>query len=284
MAPVVEQQTSLARGVTSFPRRALRSRKLSGIWTRLGLTGFLLPLGIMVAWAIASQTGRLDPALFSSPREVVDELASLVRSGTLPAHLQATFGRVLTGFVFGLAAGTLLGTLTGSVPLIRRLLDPMVQALRSVPSMAWVPLFILWLGIQEGPRVCLIAVGAFFPVYLGVMNGISDVDRKLVEVGRACGFRGWRLVRAVTLPACLPAYLLGARHALGLAWMFVVAAEIMGASRGLGFLLVDGQTTGRPGRILASVCLFALCGKLTDGALAFVSRRLLKWQDVVVRR
>jgi len=127
--------------------------------------------------------------------------------------------------------------------------------------------------------VTLIAVGAFFPVYLNTMAGIQQVDRKLVEVARIHGYGGLALVWRVLLPAMLPAYVTGLRGGLGLAWMFVVAAEFMGASEGLGFLLIDGQQTGRPAHIIAAILLFALFGKLSDLLLAAVSRRFVAWQD-----
>jgi sulfonate transport system permease protein len=125
----------------------------------------------------------------------------------------------------------------------------------------------------------LIAVGAFFPIYLNVMAGIQQVDRKLVEVARMHGYRGAALVRHVLLPATLPFYVTGLRSGLGLAWMFVVAAEFMGASEGLGYLLIDGQQTGRPANIIASILLFALFGKLSDMALAALARPFVAWQD-----
>jgi ABC-type proline/glycine betaine transport system permease subunit len=136
------------------------------------------------------------------------------------------------------------------------------------------------LGIGESSKIALIALGVFFPVYLNLMNAVQSVDRKLVEVGLANGFRGFALVKKIVLPASLPAYLVGLRQGLSLGWMFVVAAEIMGASRGLGYLLIDGQTTGRPAIMIASVILFAICGKLSDGLLATLSERWLYWQDV----
>jgi sulfonate transport system permease protein len=148
-----------------------------------------------------------------------------------------------------------------------------------VPSLAWVPLFILWLGIYELSKVTLIAAGVFFPVYLNLMSGIQSVDRKLVEVGRVYRLSGLKLVRRVLLPATLPAYFVGLRSGLGLGWMFVIAAELMGASKGLGFLLLDGQMTSRPQVIIGSLVLFAILGKLTDVVLVAVGDRFVGWQD-----
>jgi sulfonate transport system permease protein len=181
---------------------------------------------------------------------------------------------VTAGFLLGAVVATALGIVTGASPGLRALLDPMLQALRNIPSMAWIPLFLLWLGIQEASKVTLIAVGAFFPVYLNLLQGILHIDPRLVEVGRVYGYRRLGLVWHILLPATLPAYLVGLRGGLGLAWMFVVAAEIMGASRGLGYVMVDGQTSSRADLILASLILFALLGKATDSLLVLVGRRL----------
>jgi sulfonate transport system permease protein len=210
---------------------------------------------------------------------VLRAFGDLWLSGELWGHIEITLLRVLLGFLLGTAVATVLGALTGYSALWRRLLDPTFQALRSIPSFAWIPLFVLWLGIFEASKLTLIAVGAFFPVYLNTMAGIQQVDRKLVEVARIHGYGGAALVRRVLLPATLPAYVTGLRGGLGLAWMFVVAAEFMGASEGLGFLLIDGQQTGRPANIIAAVLLFAVFGKASDLALAALGRRFVSWQD-----
>jgi len=148
-----------------------------------------------------------------------------------------------------------------------------------VPSIAWVPLFILWMGIFETSKVALIAVGVFFPVYLGVAGAIEGIDRKLIEVGQVFRLDRWAMIRRVMLPAVLPAWIISLRSGLGLGFMFVVAAEFMGASEGLGFLLVDGQQMGKPAQILAAIITFAVLGKLADGVLVMISKPLLLWQD-----
>jgi sulfonate transport system permease protein len=186
---------------------------------------------------------------------------------------------VAAGFGFGVVAGTLLGAFAGYSALMHRLLDPTLQALRAIPSIAWIPLFILWLGIFETSKVALIAVGVFFPVYLGVMGAIVAVDRKIVEVGRIFRLSGPALVRRILLPAVLPAYVVSLRAGLGLGWMFVVAAEFMGASEGLGYLLVDGQQLGKPAQIVAAILAFAMLGKATDTILSLSAEPFLRWQD-----
>lgn len=241
--------------------------------------GAVLPVALLLLWEALARAGALPPNLLPAPSRVLATIGELARTGELWPHLGHTLMRVALGFGLGGALATVLGALTGYLPLVRRLLDPLLQGLRNIPSLAWVPLFILWLGIYETSKVTLIAVGVFFPVYLGIMTGIQHVDRKLVEVGRVYRLSGLALVRRVFLPATLPAYLVGLRNGLSLGWMFVVAAEIMGATKGLGFLLIDGQMTGRPQIILASILLFAVLGRSTDALLALLSRRLLRWQD-----
>jgi sulfonate transport system permease protein len=243
------------------------------------LRGLILPLLLLVLWELGSRAGLLPPNKYSSPSAVFREMWDLAASGERAGHIAITLYRVCIGFVAGTAAATLLGSLTGYSKLVRELLDPTIQALRNVPSIAWVPLFIVWLGIYETSKITLIAVGVFFPVYLNLMSGIQNVDRKLVEVGRMYRLSGFRLVQRVLLPATLPSYLVGLRSGLGLGWMFVVASELMGASRGLGYLLIDGQMTGRVQVVIGSIVLFAILGKLTDLALGRLSQRLTGWQD-----
>lgn len=257
-----------------------RLRRSSRWWQSATFQGSILPGILLLSWELLSQLGVFPPNLMPAPSVVLATLWKLAIDGQLLGHIGITLYRVFAGFLLGGGLATIIGALTGYSRSFRQFLDPLFQALRSIPSLAWVPLFILWLGIQEPSKIALIAVGVFFPVYLNLMTGVQEVDRKLVEVGKVYRLSNWESITRVFLPATLPAYLVGLRSGLGLGWMFVVAAEIMGASQGLGFLLVDGQTTGRPAIILGSILLFAVLGKVTDAILAGVGRRLLHWQDV----
>jgi sulfonate transport system permease protein len=248
------------------------------------LLGLLLPTLITLAWEGACRGGLVPPNLLPAPSAIALTLYRLAANGDLWLHLGATCYRLVFGFVLGTALGTVFGAATGASPLARSLLDPMIQGLRSVPSIAWVPLFILWLGIFEASKVTLIAVGVFFPVYLNLMLGIAQVDRKLIEVGRIHRLSRFDQIRRILLPAALPAYITGLRSGLGLGWMFVIAAELMGASEGVGFLLIDGQQTGRPALVIGAILLFALLGKLSDLVLARAGKALLAWQDVAETR
>jgi sulfonate transport system permease protein len=246
--------------------------------------GLLLPVGVALVWEIVVWLGLSNGRLVPPPSKIFATIAELARSGELTHHVVATLSRVFAGFGLGVVAGTLLGAVSGYWGLARRLLDPTVQALRAIPSIAWVPLFVLWLGIFETSKVALIAVGVFFPVYLGVMGAILSVDRKIVEVGRIFRLSGPAMIRRILLPAVLPAYVVALRVGLGLGWMFVVAAEFMGASEGLGYLLIDGQQLGKPAQILAAIVIFAVLGKTTDWLIEIGFAPLLRWQDAFGRQ
>ena len=241
--------------------------------------GLLLPVGLALFWEIWVGLGYSNGRLVPPPTKIFATVTELARSGELSRHIIATLTRVAAGFGLGVAAGTILGAISGYWGLARQLLDPTVQALRAIPSIAWVPLFILWLGIFETSKIALIAVGVFFPVYLGVMGAILSVDRKIVEVGRIFRLSGPAMIRRILLPAVLPAYVVALRVGLGLGWMFVVAAEFMGASEGLGYLLIDGQQLGKPATIVAAIVAFAILGKTTDALLALASAPFLRWED-----
>jgi len=142
-----------------------------------------------------------------------------------------------------------------------------------------VPLFILWLGIFETSKLALIGLGVFFPVYLGILSAIQSVDRKLIEVGRVFGLSPTGIAMRITWPAVMPVWIASLRTGLGLGFMFVVAAELMGASEGLGYLLLDGQQMGRADSILVAMIVFALLGKASDSVLVALSRPVLRWQD-----
>lgn len=250
-------------------------------WTRYAkpALGLIVPVVLAVGWELAVRFGLSNGRLVPPPSVIYATFMELAQTGELQRHAAATMARVAAGFGLGVAAGTVLGAITGYSALTRRLLDPTLQALRAIPSIAWVPLFILWLGIFEASKVTLIAVGVFFPVYLGVMGAVVSVDRKVVEVGRAFRLSGVQMVRRILLPAVLPSYVVALRSGLGLGWMFVVAAEFMGASEGLGFLLVDGQQLGKPAQIVAAIVAFAVLGKLTDWLIVGLTAPLLRWED-----
>lgn len=270
--------TDTSRPGRAFAGLAKRPARLTVPAPRL-LLGLAAPAALLVLWELLIRFGVVTGRLTPPPSKIFATIGALASSGELATHVAATLARVGLGFAIGAAAGTLAGAITGATPFLRRLLDPTLQALRAIPSIAWVPLFILWLGIFEASKIALIAVGVFFPVYLGVMGAILSIDRKTLEVGRVFRLSRVETVRRILLPAVLPSWIVSLRSGLGLGFMFVVAAEFMGASEGLGYLLVDGQQLGKPDQILAAIIVFALLGKLCDALLVGAAKPFLRWQD-----
>jgi sulfonate transport system permease protein len=276
------QAWSSHQGAAALAAPSLAEKRRAFDWRVL--LGFFLPVAVALLWEAAVRFGLAQGRLVPPPSRIVATLWGLSETGELWAHVWATLWRVAVGFVTGAAAGIVFGALSGSSRTVRQIVDPTLQALRAIPSIAWVPLFILWLGIFEASKVALIAVGVFFPVYLGIAGAILSVDRKLVEVGHVFRLSRVKLAWRILLPAVLPEAVISLRSGLGLGFMFVVAAEFMGASEGLGYLLVDGQQMGKPDQILAAIIAFALLGKAADSLLLLVTRPLVRWQDVVRER
>lgn len=261
----------------ALPAAGGKPRKPRKLSLRLPL-GLLLPVLVLAGAELAVRTGLVPANLMPAPSEIAATLGWLATHG-LGGHLVSSCLRVALGFGIGAALALVLGAAVALQSRVARLLDPSFQALRAIPSLAWVPLLLLWFGIDETPKLILIAIGAFFPVYMGVVSGIRGVDRKLIEVGRLYRLSPLMLARRVLLPAALPAVLTGLRNGLSLAWMFMVAAELIAASQGLGYLLTDGRESSRADIMLAAIFLLALLGKASDGAMGALERRLLAWRD-----
>ncbi|VWC60359.1 ABC transporter permease [Burkholderia lata] len=241
---------------------------------RWRIAGLALPFAALALLEVVVRQGWLPNHLVPAPTEILDTLAHLGIT-RVARHVGASTLRVAAGFAAGAGFALVVGAAMGLSRRIDALFEPTFQALRAIPSLAWVPVLLLWLGIDEAPKITLIAIGAFFPVHLAVVAGIRDVDRKLVELGAVYRLGPLALFRRILLPAALPQIVTGLRTGLSLAWMFMVAAELIAATRGLGFLLSDGRETGRPDLVFGAILLLALLGKLTDGAMARIESHWL---------
>lgn len=241
------------------------------------LAGLIVPVLLLVIWQLATAvTGYFSPSQLPPPVDVMTALGGLLRRGELWTHLEASGSRVLVGYLAGTGAALTLGSLVGLSVTLRRLLAPTVAAFRTVPSLAWVPLLLLWFGIDETPEILMVGIGAFFPVYTTTASALSHVDSQLLEVGRAYGRHGASLLTTVMLPAAAPELVNGLRLGLANAWLFVVAAELIASSQGLGFLLIDSQNTGRTDVMLLAIVLLAALGKLSDASLGAVENRMVR--------
>lgn len=240
----------------------------------------VVPLGLLLVWHLVTAVlGVFAPYQLPSPASVwaaAVELATRENGPNLWTHIQISVQRVLLGFAFGALVGLLAGAVVGLSRWGQTLFSGTIGAVRAIPSLGWVPLLVLWVGINEDSKVLLVAIGAFFPVYTTAAAALRHVDPHLVEAGRAFGLRGPALLTRVQLPAATPGVVAGLRLGLAQAWLFLVAAELLAASMGLGFLLTDSANNGRVDRILLSLVTLALLGKLTDALIGVAERRLLK--------
>ncbi len=195
---------------------------------------WIVPVLLIVGWQAASQLGWLSNRVLPAPLAVVEAAWSLAVSGELWRHVWVSTWRALIGLAVGGGLGLLLGLLTGTFRTAATLLDSTLQMVRNIPTLALIPLVILWFGIDETAKLFLVALGVFFPVYLNTYHGIRAVDPGLVEMARSYGLSGWRLYREVILPGALPNILVGVRFSLGLMWVILIVAETISAQSGIG--------------------------------------------------
>ena len=256
-------------------RKPAASGVLSRTWARVAL-GLVVPVLLLGLWQLVSVLGVFSAVQLPSPGAVLTSAADLIERGELGTHIAISTQRVLTGFALGAALGLILGALLGLSKLADVLLGPLFGAVRAVPSLALVPLLILWMGIGEDSKVTLITIGAFFPVFTTVSLALRHVDKNLVEAARAFGLNGLKLLTTVQLPAVVPAVFSGLRLALAQSWLFLVAAELIASSMGLGFLLTDSQNNGRTDRMFLAIVLLAVIGKTTDALLGVAEKWAVK--------
>jgi sulfonate transport system permease protein len=214
----------------------------------------------------------------ASPVAVFDAGRQLWDQGALQNNLLVSLRRVGEGLVLGVGAGVALAVVAGLSRLGEDLLDPVLQAVRAVPILGLVPLAIIWFGVGETPKIFLIALGCAFPVYLNTHAGIRDVDIKLVEAGRTFGLGHWGLVGKVVLPGSLPGFLVGLRFAIVGSWLIIIVAEEINAQNGIGYLIMQAQTTDRTDIMFLGLTVYALLGIVADLTVRLLENRLLRWR------
>ncbi|HBZ92147.1 MAG TPA: ABC transporter permease [Pseudomonas sp.] len=266
---------SRAESLVQTPSRAAWREWLPGL---ASLRGWALPLLLLAVLESVVRLGWIPAYLMPAPSELVLTLWELA-DGPLWTHILASSLRVVAGFAIGASLALVLGSLVGLSRRLEAYLDPTFQALRAVPGLAWVPLLLIWLGIDETSKVTLIAIGSFFPVYLNLVAGIRNVDRKLVEVGEVHGLPRVTTVRRIFVPAAQPYLFTGLRAGLSMGWLCVVSAELLAATEGIGYLLTDGREVSRPDLVLVAIITLAVMGKLSDSLLKTLETRALAWRD-----
>ncbi len=236
------------------------------------------PLAVLGLWQLVCTLGVFTKVEVASPVAVFDAGRQLWDQGSLEPNLVISLQRVAEGLTIGVIVGVVLAVVCGLFWVAEDLMDPVLQAARAVPILGLVPLAIIWFGVAETPKVFLIALGSMFPVYINTYHGIRGVDVKLVEAGQTFGLTRWGLVRRVILPGALPGFLVGLRFALVGSWLIIVVAEEINAQSGIGYLIMQAQTTDRTDIMFLGLAIYAVLGLIADALVRLLERRLLVWR------
>ncbi|MFC7304576.1 ABC transporter permease [Streptomyces monticola] len=236
------------------------------------------PLLLLVLWQLLTSAGVLKADVLASPGTIASVAGDLLSDGQLTSAMGVSLQRVAVGLLLGAVLGTVLALVSGLFRVGEDLVDASVQMLRTVPFVGLIPLFIIWFGIGEAPKVAIITMGVTFPLYLNVYAGIRGVDSQLIEAGQSLGLSRWGLVRHVVLPGALPGAMTGLRYSLGVAWLALVFAEQVNADSGIGFLMVQARDFLRTDVIVVCLIVYAFLGLLADFVVRTLERLLLQWR------
>lgn len=259
--------------VRPAPARAHRGFPLPR-WARR----LIAPLVVLGLWQLICSEGVFTPIELASPVAVVDAGRELWAEGQFQSNLIISLERVAVGLALGLAIGVTLSVLSGLFHWGEDLIDPLVQAARSVPILGLLPLVVIWFGIGEAPKIFLIALGVTFATYINTYAAIRGVDMKLIEAGKTFGLNRFGLIRRIILPGSLPGFLVGLRLSLVHSWLIIVVAEQINAKSGIGYLINAAQTWGRTDIILLGCTVYAVLGLLADFLVRRLEHSLLAWR------
>lgn len=268
-------QPAFASARDGLPRTPPLAAVCAGLRTAVEYA--LLPLAAVGAWQVASATELVPAVAMPPPSRVARAFLALLASGELARHVAVSLGRVLAGSAAAAALAIVLGTAIGLSRRLERSTDLILQVLRPIPPIAWIPLAIVWFGIGEASKLYIIFLGAFFPILVSVVTGIRQTERRFVELARVLEIPRLRFVRHVVLPGATPIVMSALRVGLGVAWMCVVAAELIAASRGVGYLIMDARQLSQPDVVLVGMITIGVVGKAMDIVLIRVERRVLRW-------
>lgn len=273
-------------GFKPSPSRStgLKPRSRSGARTRLG-PGPAIPfglqigsLGLLVLWTLGSALGLIDPRVLSAPWTVVEAFGKLIAEGRLQEHFAISAWRAVTGLVIGVAIGTVLAIIAGLSRIGEAIIDGPVQIKRAVPTLALIPLLMLWFGIGEEMKIITIVLAVIVPIYIHTHSALRGIDSRYVELAETLNLSRWDFVRQVVLPGALPGFLLGLRFAVTLCWVSLVVVEQVNATSWLGYMINLARTYGQTEIIIAGIVVYAVLGLASDAAVRLFERRALSWR------
>lgn len=262
---------------TASPPRG-RPRKRLGPGRPIPYAWALGPLLLLAVWAAGSGAGLIDPRALPSPWAIAGTTGDLIADGRLQSNLATSAQRAALGLAFGIAAGLLLAVVAGLSRLGEGIVDGPVQIKRAIPSLALIPLLILWFGIGETMKVVTITLGVFVPIYIHTHNGLRTIDNRYAELAETVRLSRLQFVRHVVLPGALPGFLLGLRFGVTAAWLSLVVVEQVNATSGLGYMMELARTYGQTDIIIVGLVVYGLLGLGSDALVRLVERRALSWR------
>lgn len=243
---------------------------------------WISPLVAVLLWELGARLGLIPARVLPPPSTVAATLWRLIVDGELPYHLSVSLGRAGAGLAIGASLGVALALAAGLSRRGEAAIDPIIQLKRTIPTLALTPLFIIWFGIGEEPKILLIAFATIFPVYLNLVNGIRGIDVRLIEAARTLGLSRTEIVTHIVLPGAMPALLLGLRYALGVAVLVLVVAEQINAPAGLGALINRARDFTQTDVIVVCVIVYAVLGLAGDALVRAVERKVLAWRPTIL--
>lgn len=241
-------------------------------FARQSLNFIISILLLIIIWQLLITFGGYDEALFPAPATVFASLIELIRSGRLIEDIIVSLGRFATGYVLAIIPAIIFGLILGRLPAVWKFFDPIVQVLRPVSPVAWSPFIVLWFGIGNIPAIVIIFIAAFFPVLLTTVAGAGKVDASYIKIAQNLEVSKLEFLTKFVFPAAFPTIVNGLRVAVGTAWIFLVAGEMVGSQSGLGFLIVDSRNTLNLANVLAGIIVIGMLGFLLDRLISLFEK------------
>ena len=255
-------------GIRNFWQAGLKNRALP----------WVVPVAVLVLWQTGSWLGAFPETLLPSPRVILKALWEITSSGELLKNLLITFRRVLIGLSLGVAIGFVLGVLTGTFKIFDAIFSPLIIMFRQIPMFAWIPMIILAFGIEEQSKIVFITIGTFYPMVINTYDGMKNVAKKFLEVGRVFQYSRWQMFQKIVLPSAFPSVLAGFRFSVSMSWMLVVGAELLGSSSGIGFMMAWARQLFNMDLVLANVVVVGVIGIFINWGINRLERKILAWR------
>lgn len=262
---------------------APRLHRRLGLGKPLAFGWTLGPLLVLAVWSLGSAIGFIDGRVLPAPWVAIETGARLLAEGRLQGHLATSAVRAALGLSYGVVAGVLVALISGLTLAGGYLFDGLVQMKRAIPSLALIPLFVLWFGIGETMKITVIAIGVFIPIYIHTHNALRAIDIRYVELAESVGLSRAAFIRHVVLPGALPGFLLGLRFAVMAAWLSLVVVEQLNATSGIGYMINLARTYAQSDVILVGLVLYAILGLSSDALVRLIESRALTWRRTLAQ-